>query len=109
MEIDNATESVDDSDADVEDPMQLPANEWGSEHPLRDVYQGGRGGRWSDAELRYIARYISHNPKGTATTCLSHIFNDRLSRPIFHPFHVIDRFHLRPGWRKVRADLEIYQ
>jgi hypothetical protein len=109
MEIDYASASPGSDVDEGEDPMRLPANEWGSEHPLRDVYQGGRGGRWSDAELRYIARYISHNPNGTATTCLNHILNDRLSRSIFHPFHIIDRFHLRPGWRKVRADLEFYK
>jgi hypothetical protein len=109
MEIDNAALSADSDVDEEEDPIWLPTNEWGSQHPLRDVYQGGRGGRWSDAELRYIARYILHNPDGTATTCLNHILNDRHSRSIFHPFHIIDRFHLRPGWRKVRANPEFYK
>jgi hypothetical protein len=87
-----------------EEVADFAAEEWGKEHPLYGIYKGGRGGIWSAAETDYLARYVIKNPNGVPTTCLEYIRQDINARPIFHECHVVDRYGLRAGWRKVKED-----
>jgi hypothetical protein len=85
-------------------PSAVGDGEWGTEHPLYAVYNGGPGGRWSEAETAYIAKYMIDNPDGVPSTLLPVIWTDKSARPIFHKCHVVNRLSLRIGWRKVRPN-----